>query len=1171
MSVPALKASPMLALARPARRPAARLKASTSRAALALIVSGIAAPALAGDFTVPPASGAQKVSGTDHGTIDAGATLNGGSKVGITWSAPATGAGVVIDNHGTVTSTGDRAIDTDKSVSGTFTLNNDGRITAPADDAFRINGKLTDGTVMINNSGIITSAGGQALDFDKAVATSAKVTINNTGGTISSTSSDAIRLGGGTIAITNSGMIETTASDKKGIVFDTDTNFDSLVSLSITNQAGGTISATDDAIKIPSPAASTAAPLITIENSGTIQSTDSGQAIDLADIASKNATITITNKAGGVISAADNDGIRGADGTTLYNYGLITSSYAAGTADTQENSAVRINGKNVAGGMELTVYNYDGATISGAYHGIKASGTQDVLNVTNSEGGVIEGHNGSGVNSNGTGSITNYGLITGAADPAASFGDGDGVDVDHAVTLYNYGQIKGLGSHGIKPGETTPSLSEGVALGGGTIVNGDADHMGALISGANNGILADNSDHGDAFLALSVTNYGTIQGLDGFGIQMVNGAGTFSNTIVNYGLISGTSFAVSMGNGDDLFVYEAGSAVSGTVFAEGGTDTFRLGEKAGTFDLALLGPSATYQDFEILALASGSTWTLTGSSDFAGATQVSGANLVLDHAGLGQSAVAVSNGTLSGTGILGALAAGSGAVIAPGSAGSPIGTLTVNGNASFGAGSLYQVSVTPDGASDRVAVGGSTSIDSGAAVAVQEGPGTFSWEQRYTIISSDGGVSGTFGSVTSDYLFLTPTLSYTDTTVDLTLQRNDVSFASYGATANQRAAANAVERADPYSALYEAVVVGTSAGQVRLGLSQLSGDIYGTLPGVLFNQNLMVNDTILARLRQAGDGQGQGATSPLGFGGPVTAYAESANPAAAPFKALKAPPQPQGPVYATWAQGYGQWLDMPSSGNAVAADSRVGGILVGADATVATLDQGRYTFGLAAGYSSSDTSTAYATADTDTAHIAAYAGAAFDAFKLRGGATFGWSSISSKRYVAIVNETPRASYDGTAGNLFAEAAYTLDLGAAAFEPFAGLGWTSVNLDGFTEVGAPISGLTSPGASFATAYSTLGVRAGYAFALDTGMTLRPRASAAWRHAFGDTNPDAVLAFTSTATAFGIEGLPIAADSLVVDAGIDLIARGGFSLSVGYEGAFADTVSSNAAKATAAYRF
>src|SRR5690606_32137528 len=106
-------------------------------------------------------------------------------------------------------------------------------------------------------------------------------------------------------------------------------------------------------------------------------------------------------------------------------------------------------------------------------------------------------------------------------------GDGDGVDIDLVGEVYNYGTIQGLGSKGTKPGELSPSNSEGIAMGGGTIVNGDEDHLSALISGADNGILIDDSEGGDALDAVTIINYGTIRGLDGHGIRLVNVGGTF--------------------------------------------------------------------------------------------------------------------------------------------------------------------------------------------------------------------------------------------------------------------------------------------------------------------------------------------------------------------------------------------------------------------------------------------------------------------------------------------------------------------------------------------------------------------------------------------------------------------------------------------------------------------
>lgn len=1149
------------------------LHSSASRIVLALVCSSAALPALAGSFTVPPASGQQTVSGSDTGTIDAGATLNTGSSASIVWNGNATTTpGVVITNSGTITSTG-RTIDTTGAFSGTFTLNNNsGAQIASKDDAFRINGALAGGTVVINNDGTISSQTGQALDFDKATSATATITIGNTG-TITSAGSDAIRLGGGTIDITNSGTIETTASGKRAIKFDTASNFGTLQSLTITNEAGGFITGTDDAIKISSTTSSTAAPVISITNAGTIQSTAGGQGIDLGDIYSTNATITITNEATGLITGADNDAIQGTNGVTINNYGTISSYYAAGTADTQNNSAIKVSGDDQGQPVTLTVNNYAGGLISGAYHGIKATGTDDTLIVTNY--GTIEGRNGSGVNSNGTGTLTNYGTISGTFDPAASFGDGDGVDFDQAGTIYNYGTIEGLGSKGIKPGETKPSTSEGIATGGGLIVNGDAAHTSALISGANNGILADDSNGGDAFAALTVTNYGTIQGLDGYGIRYVNSGTDASKslTIYNYGTISGTTYAVQMGGGSDLFVYGTGSTVVGIVDAEGGVDTLQLGVNGEnvSFDVSLLGDGATYRNFERLTAGTESLTTLSGTSDFAGAVVFAQSSVYLQGASLANAALSVSGSVfipagLVGWGTVGSLTTSGNVTIELGKSGSGFGTLDVVGDAAIGG--TYRVDVDTAGNTDLISAGGKTTIADGAEV---EMVGELAWGQHYTILTSTGGISGSFSLdvlTPIDYLFADPALSQDTNNVYLSLERNGIAFASYAVTPNQRSVAGALERigAGPKadtSALYSAFVTQTADDRSTLALSQLSGDLYATLPGQMATENMMVNDLILGRLRQAGYAGATGPQATLGAGGPARAYADPATPGAQAFKALKAPAP--GPVWTAWAQGYGQWLSTSANGNAAAADTSLGGVLMGAD-----LSASNWVMGLAAGYSSASTSADTASADTETWRIAAYGGATFDAVKLRAGASYGWSSIDQSRFVALTGESPKASYNGTAGNLFAEAGYTFAVGGVALEPFAGLGWTSVDLGSFVENNAPIAGLASTGSSFDTAYSTLGLRVATSFAT-SGMVVTPHASAGWRHAFGDVTPQSVLSFINTGTSFGIDGLAIAEDSLVGSAGIDFAFSTGATFSLAYEGMAGDGASYNAGKATLAVKF
>lgn len=303
----------------------------------------------------------------------------------------------------------------------------------------------------------------------------------------------------------------------------------------------------------------------------------------------------------------------------------------------------------------------------------------------------------------------------------------------------------------------------------------------------------------------------------------------------------------------------------------------------------------------------------------------------------------------------------------------------------------------------------------------------------------------------------------------------------------------------------------------------------------------------------------------LGFGGPaVLSYADPAAPAAGAFKALKAPAA--GAVYSAWAQGYGQWLNASGTGNAAAADTSVGGLLMGADVALSNT-----VLGFAAGYSSAATSAGSGSADTETWRIAAYGGAAFDALKLRAGATYGWSSIDSSRFVALTGETPIANYSGTSANLFAEAGYGFSVGQAALEPFAAIAWTKVDLGSFTEQNTPVAGLASAGASFDATYSTLGVRLASSFALGGGVTATPHASAAWSHAFGDVTPQAVLTFVNTGTAFGVDGLPIAEDSLVASAGLDFAFGTGVTFGLAYDGMVGGDTTYNAGKASLSVRF
>ncbi len=79
------------------------------------------------------------------------------------------------------------------------------------------------------------------------------------------------------------------------------------------------------------------------------------------------------------------------------------------------------------------------------------------MTVYNRDGGLIVGRNGSGVGSDGNGTVYNWGTIRGeyagegnafdhlGEGSTTSNGDGDGVDIDKNAYIVNYGQIVGAG------------------------------------------------------------------------------------------------------------------------------------------------------------------------------------------------------------------------------------------------------------------------------------------------------------------------------------------------------------------------------------------------------------------------------------------------------------------------------------------------------------------------------------------------------------------------------------------------------------------------------------------------------------------------------------------------------------------------------------------------------
>ena len=496
-------------------------------------------------------------------------------------------------------------------------------------------------------------------------------TIQSTGSLTVGGSTNSVTIAGNNATLTNLGILSQTGTgrairDNTGVTGLTITNG------STTNSTALMQAADADVIQMNKAVAS-----VTLNNYGTMTSLNASkggaQAVDFNAITT-GANI-INNFATGIMQARDADAVRPGVNGVVNNYGTILATHTTDTGD---------DGVDVQNASGITINNFSTGSITAARHGITGGAANNSVTFTtainNSLGGTITGNDGSGINLDGfnakqTATIVNGGTITGNGIT----GDGDGIDVDGLINLTNTGTIKSLNSFS----STTPAQSEGITVGGGTIINSGTIE-GAVAAGNTNAVgrgitLAgvDTSGTPEPIYGNSViTNQsgGLIKGqsdsaiavgggASGFtvtinnnaGATMIGGGTTFAavrtgadnDTINNAGVINGSTSgkAIDMGAGNNALHITGGAAsiVGDINGGTGGTNTLTVGAGAGNaFSYA-----GSISNFNTVEVQSGNV-TLSGANTYTGKTVVSGGTLTLDGANRvsASSALNLSGGTL---------------------------------------------------------------------------------------------------------------------------------------------------------------------------------------------------------------------------------------------------------------------------------------------------------------------------------------------------------------------------------------------------------------------------------------------------------------------------------------------------------------------------------------------
>jgi outer membrane autotransporter protein len=614
-----------------------------------------------------------------------------------------------------------------------------------------------------------------------------------------------------------------------------------------------------------------------------------------------------------------------------------------------------------------------------------------------------------------------------------------------------------------------------------------------------------------------VTGAGSSIGVGNNFIIGLNGDGSL--TVANGGTAGTLVLAANAGSTGELNIGNGGAAgqliANWVQFGDGdGALNFNHNEDDYDFGIGIMGAGA------INHLAGVTTLSGNGVS-YAGTATVSGG--LLNVNGLfGGIWDVVSGGTLGGTGSIGDAAVSAGGVLSPGNS---IGTLNIANDIVFDAGSFFDIEVDADGNGDLLLVGNTATIN-GGTVRVAPAAGTYAASTQYTILTANM-VSGAFDDVTSSFAFLTPSLTYDAQNVFLTLNLASA-FQDAALTPNQFNVAGAAEDLGAGNAIYDEILVMTEE-EARAAFDALSGEAHAGTHTGLFHSAQQIREALLARLRALSGGQGPKTAA---IAGPPAAG--DAVPGAA----------------AIWGQVFGSTGETDGDGNAASLDRSAYGFLGGIDRPVGEASR----IGVALGYSRSDfdVDARASSGDAGNFHAAAYAGTKLGSVDLSVIAAYSFGQVETDRTVIVGGLTDRlsADYDAHTFQAAAEAGIDLDAGSVTLTPFAGLALIHAGTDGFTETGGP-SALTVASESNTTGVSTLGLRArreedGFAVA----------GSAAWRHAFGDTDPASRAAFASApASAFTVRGVPISENALALDASIGANLGAGATLTLGYAGEFA----------------
>ncbi|MCA0248161.1 MAG: autotransporter-associated beta strand repeat-containing protein [Proteobacteria bacterium] len=960
----------------------------------------------------------------------------------------------------------------------------------------------------------------------------------------------------------------------------------------------------------------------TVVNGGTLQGTTSSLQGNIAN----NATVVFDqaatgtyagnmsgngglakNGSGTLILSGDNSGYTG---TTTVNAGLLQiGDGIGGTAmagNIVNNAAVAFmaggaglsyggsisgsGGVSVAGTAQTTftgTHSYTGGTTVTSTAGLNignSTTTAKIVGALTADGGLVNfvnadlsgmgaitARNGGTLGFSSSASAAATALLVADAASALAFSD---ASTAGASTITNSGNVRFTGNSnggtaryigsggdlsiaGIAGSGTAIGSIEGsgtVSLGGKQLAvggNNQSTQYNGVIGGAGGSLLKQGTG------TLTLTGNNTYSG----GTTVTGGLVNFA-TLGNFGTgnvtLNGGGVQWAAGTSTDISVRLAAFGVNGgTLDTNGNNVTLATGisgsgslTKAGNGVLTLAGNN-TYTGGTFVT---GGSIALTGS--IAGPVGVSG-GLFKANGTIDGTVTVGGSGTLGGSGTVGGIVV-NGGTVAPGNS---IGTLTVTGNY-VQTGGIYQVEVNSSGQSDRINVTGTATLNGGTVQVVADQTGTYARNTSYTILTATGGITGTYSNATSNLAFLTPTLSYSSTSVTLMLEMLQSAFRNAAQTPNQAAVGAALDAAAPTATGDFANVINAlsvlDTQQGPAALTAISGQNYSALSSA----SVQSAQLFMSNFANQASGATRG-------GGTAQAAGASSRVQLAEACSIACDTTATG-TWGAWGGAIGGFGTIGGNSNSSTVTYNLGGFAGGIDRQVTEELLVGFTLGYSSGTQWTSGFSGRSTSNTYQAGL--YGSFLKGPVYVDGLVGYAYSDNQMLRQIQIPGLNSRVATGQTGTNQFfgqIEAGYRIDLGTTAnayLTPWARLQGSTATQNGLTESGADSLNLIVASQTTNSLRSVLGVTLGGEMDIGSGNKLAGQFKVGWAHEFASTDRPVTASFVGApALPFTTFGAAPLRDGVIL--GLNATANIGerTNLFLRYEGEFQGIDNSHALSA------